>query len=159
MEVFTKIVCVKRNEGNKWIKTSSLQKDPKLASFTESVSIKTVRCYGKKRHSVFKTTEEMLKEIVTYAKVASTTKTQSVINAEIDQITKQFSYLTYFALNTVADPGEGLLLSFRPNWGPKGGKKIWETAPPPPHPPPLYLSGSGWPGPFLISRSRSGTQT
>ena len=58
-----------------------------------------MRCYGKKRHSVFKTTEEMLKEIVTYEKVASTTKTQSVINAEIDQITKPFSYLTYFTLN------------------------------------------------------------
>ena len=70
----------------------------------------------------------MLKEIVTYAKVASTTKTESVINAEIDQITKPFSYLTYFTLNTVADLGEGLLLSFRPNWGPKGGKKILETA-------------------------------
>ena len=96
-------------------KNELLQKHPKLASFTESVSIKTVRCYGKKRHSVFKTTEEMLKEMVTYAKVASTTKTQSVINAEIDQITKPFSYLTYFTLNTVADLGEGLLLSFRPN--------------------------------------------
>ena len=57
----------------------------------------------------------MLKEMVTFAKVASTIKTQSVINAEIDQITKPFSYLTYFALNTVADLGEGLLLSFRPN--------------------------------------------
>ena len=41
----------------------------------------------------------MLKEMVTYAKVASTTNTQSVINAEIDQITKPFSYLTYFTLN------------------------------------------------------------
>ena len=46
-------------------KNELLQKHPKLANFTESVSIKTVRCYGKKRHSVFKTTEEMLKEMVT----------------------------------------------------------------------------------------------
>jgi len=35
-------------------KNELLQTDRKLANFTESVSIKTVRCYGKKRHSVFK---------------------------------------------------------------------------------------------------------
>ena len=29
---------------------------------------------------------------------------------------------------SVADPGEPLI--FRPNWGPKGRKKVFETAPP-----------------------------
>ena len=33
----------------------------------------------------------------------------------------------------LADPGEGgtAPLNFRPNWGPKGRKKIWRPAPPP----------------------------
>lgn len=82
MEVLIKSVCLKRNEGNKWIKTSSLQKDPKLASFTESVSIKTVRCYGKKRHSVFNNIWNVERKGNIFKQVA--TKTQSVINAEID---------------------------------------------------------------------------
>ena len=52
--------------------------------------------------------------------------------------------LTLSFCYSVADPGEGAPLIFRPNWGPKGRKKkfwrpspaylrVWMTAAPPPH--------------------------
>ena len=56
----------------------------------------------------------------------------------------------------VADRGEGPRgpgppLIYRPNWGPKGWKKIGGPSPP-------IISGSGWLPPLLIWRSGSTTQ-
>ena len=61
------------------------------------------------------------------------------------------------AFTPVRNPGEGLggiglspPLIFRPDWGPKGRKKIFwgppAASPPPPNP---FISGSGWPQPLI----------
>ena len=63
----------------------------------------------------------------------------------------QLGLLILLCYVCVTDPGDGPggpgsppPLIFRPNWRPKGRKKVFEI-PPPSH----FISGSGWPGPAL----------